>query len=87
MNENTPQEKRISTGRANDRQPGGEHYLKHGDLQPWDVAARFGLGFFDGNAVKYLLRWKDKGGITDLEKAVHYIEKLIELEKDKCRLV
>jgi hypothetical protein len=70
------------TTKANERQPGGMHYIKYGNLQPWDVTARFGLGFFDGNAVKYLLRWKDKGGVEDLEKAKHYIDKLIELVKD-----
>ena len=32
------------------------------------------------NAIKYLTRWRDKGGIEDLRKAKHYIEKLIEIE-------
>lgn len=40
----------------------------------------WGLGYFDGNAVKYLSRWRHKGGIEDLKKARHYIDKLIELE-------
>lgn len=71
-------------GRANDRQPGGDHYLKHGDLQPWDVAVRFGLGFLDGNVVKYVLRFRDKGGLLDLEKARHYLDKLIEVEAAKA---
>jgi hypothetical protein len=37
-------------------------------------------GFLTGNSLKYLARWKDKGGVDDLRKAKHYIEKLIELE-------
>jgi hypothetical protein len=39
-------------------------------------------GFMQGSAIKYLARWKDKGGVEDLRKARHYIDKLIELE---CR--
>lgn len=68
---------------ANNKQPGGNHYKKFGELQPWDVTLYFGLGFLDGNACKYILRWRHKGGILDLEKAGHYIEKLIEVEKAK----
>lgn len=63
---------------ANDRQHGGTHYQKA--IQPWDYVAANGIGFFEGNAIKYLTRWKDKGGIEDLQKARHYIDKLIEIE-------
>ena len=35
-------------------------------------------GFCIGNAIKYLWRWKQKGGVTDLEKAKWYIDKVIE---------
>jgi hypothetical protein len=41
---------------------------------------------FNGRAldvIKYVTRWRDKGGIADLEKAKHYIEMLIELEGKK----
>jgi hypothetical protein len=64
---------------ANDIQVAGGHY-KQFKYQTWDVINDWGLGFFDGNAVKYLSRWQHKGGIDDLRKAKHYIEKLIELE-------
>ena len=57
--------------------------MKHGAFQPWDVINHFKLTYFDGNAVKYLLRWRDKGGVEDLEKARHYIEKLLEIERRK----
>ncbi len=67
---------------ANDFQHGGTHYVER-SIQPWDYIAANGLGFFDGNAVKYLTRWRDKGGIDDLKKARHYIDKLIELEGAK----
>jgi len=63
--------------KANDRQHGGNHYQK--PIQPWDFIAANGIGFFDGNAIKYLSRWRDKGGVEDLLKAKHYIDKLIEV--------
>jgi hypothetical protein len=65
---------------ANDKQVSGTHYKKNA-IQPWDYVAANNLGYFEGSAVKYLTRWKSKGGVADLEKAVHFIEKLIELEK------
>lgn len=34
------------------------------------------LGYCEGNALKYLWRWRDKGGLEDLEKAAWYIEKM-----------
>ena len=68
---------------ANDTQVGGDHYKRFGELQSWDVVSLFGLGFLDGNALKYLLRWRHKNGIEDLKKARHYIDKLIETEEAK----
>lgn len=67
---------------ANDRQHGGTHYMALA-IKPWDYIAANGIGFFEGNAIKYLTRWRDKGGIEDLEKAKHYIDKLIEVERAK----
>lgn len=65
-----------------DKQVGGTHYTKK-SIQPWDYIYENNLCYFTGNAVKYLSRWKDKGGVEDLKKAIHYIEKLIELEEGK----
>lgn len=65
---------------ANSRQPGGTHYIDK-PIQPWDFIAANNLGFFEGTIVKYLTRWRDKGGLLDLEKAQHYLEKLIEVER------
>lgn len=69
--------------KANDKQVGGTHYQK--DIQPWDamqvwMSKEAFQGFLQGNAIKYIARWKDKGGVEDLRKAAHYIEKLIEIE-------
>lgn len=63
---------------ANDKQIGGTHYKK--SIEPWDAIHSWDLGYFDGTAVKYLARWKAKNGVQDLEKAKHFIEKLIEIE-------
>jgi hypothetical protein len=63
---------------ANSRQLGGTHYMDRA-MQPWDYIAANNLGFFEGNVVKYVTRWKDKGGVADLEKARHYLDKLIEI--------
>lgn len=63
---------------ANDKQHGGTHY-KSMEIEPWDYVAANNLGFFEGNAIKYLTRWREKNGVEDLRKAIHYIEKLIEL--------
>lgn len=64
---------------ANQTQIGGDHY-KAKSIQPWDYIAANQLGYFEGNIVKYVSRWQDKGGVNDLEKARHYLDKLIELE-------
>ena len=69
-------------GGANSRQIGGSHY-KQFTYETWDVILDWGLGYLDGNAVKYLSRWRHKGGIEDLKKARHYIDKLIETEMEK----
>jgi hypothetical protein len=68
---------------ANDRQVGGEHYKTDNGLQHWDIVDIFNLGYFEGQITKYLFRWKKKGGIKDLEKAQHFLEKYIEIEKAK----
>ena len=63
----------------NDSQVGGDHYLKN--IQPWDFITANDLGFLEGNIVKYISRYKSKGGLVDLYKARHYLEKLIEVEE------
>jgi len=64
---------------ANEIQVAGSHY-KTKAIQPWDYIAANELGYFEGNIVKYVSRWKDKGGVQDLLKAQHYLDKLIELQ-------
>ena len=68
---------------ANDRQVGGNHY-KDKVIQPWDVIDSLphaeAKGFYRGNAIKYIMRAGDKGPAReDYEKAIHYLEKLLEI--------
>src|SRR5690606_18724548 len=60
-------------------QVGGDHYRKL-KIQPVQYAHANGLGFIEGSIVKYITRWRDKGGIKDLEKIKHFVDLLIELE-------
>jgi len=64
---------------ANETQIGGTHY-KEKAIEPCDFIAANNLGYFEGNIVKYLSRWRTKGGVEDLLKARHYLDKLIELQ-------
>lgn len=64
---------------ANDIQHGGDHY-KSKAIQPWDYIYANNIGYMEGCAIKYLSRWREKGGVEDLKKARHFIDKLIELE-------
>ena len=64
--------------RANEQQVGGAHYAVK-TIQPWDFILANNIGYMEGNIIKYLSRWKDKGGVEDLKKAQHYLQKLIEV--------
>lgn len=64
------------------RQVGGSHY-KGMAIQPAEYIERNEIGFLEGTAIAYLSRWKLKGGVEDLRKAIHSIEMLIELQSDK----
>ena len=67
---------------ANDTQVAGTHY-KNKAIQPWDYIVSNNIGYLEGNVIKYVSRWKDKGGIDDLRKARHYLDKLIEVNNEK----
>lgn len=65
---------------ARDSQVGGDHYKKL-KIQPVEYILANNLGYVEGNVVKYITRWKDKGGVQDLEKIKHYCDLLIEGNK------
>jgi hypothetical protein len=67
---------------ANERQIGGQHYKKEeGVVEHWDIVWQWNLDYFQGQITKYVMRWRDKGGVTDLEKARHFLDKYIELQR------
>ena len=60
------------------KQVGGNHYKRA--HQPWEIIEEWELNYWAGNVLKYLLRYKYKNGVEDLEKAKHYLEYLIKHE-------
>ena len=66
-------------GKENMTEADPDHYSNL-PMEPWDFIQQNKLDFFEGNVVKYICRWKNKGGVTDLRKAITYIEKIIEGE-------
>lgn len=46
-------------------------------IEPLEYVVKNDLGFCEGNVIKYVSRWRDKGGLQDLEKAKTYIDCLI----------
>lgn len=66
---------------ALERQEGGSHYNM--TIQPIEFIEKNGLGFSEGNIIKYVCRHKRKNGKEDLLKARHYIDLLIELYYDE----
>jgi len=67
---------------ALEKQVSGDHY-KGLTIQPIEFIHANGIPFAEGSVIKYVTRWRDKGGIADLEKAKHFLELLIELETKK----
>ena len=59
----------------------GDHY-RDMPIQPVEFIHKNGIGFCEGCVIKYVSRWRSKGGIEDLRKARHFIDLLIELETD-----
>lgn len=65
-----------------EKQVGGDHYKKL-KIQPIEFIIANNLTYPEGCVVKYICRWKDKNGIEDLEKIIHYVEIMIEEESAK----
>ena len=70
-------QKRKNTVNPYDKQIGGSHYLKY-KIQPSKFVIENELLFPEGNVIKYICRHRFKNGKEDLEKAVHFIEMIIE---------
>ncbi len=67
---------------ALETQVAGSHY-KDLKIQPVEYIHANNIPFIEGSIIKYATRWRDKGGIKDLEKIKHFVDLLIELE-NKC---
>jgi hypothetical protein len=67
---------------ALDKQVGGKHY-KTFKIQPIQYITANGIPYIEGNIIKYISRWRDKGGLDDLDKVIHYVELLKEIEVGK----
>jgi hypothetical protein len=66
------------------RQVGGDHYTKMA-IQPFDYIMENRLGWCEGNILKYLSRWQQKDGLSDLYKAQHYLDMLIKRAEDNAK--
>lgn len=67
---------------ARQQQVGGDHYERR-LIQPWDIWREYDLNAFEGAVIKYILRHRDKGGVEDLKKARHTLDRLIEIEEER----
>lgn len=69
-------------------QEGGNHYKKLA-IQPIEYAMLNNLNYCQSNAIKYITRYKDKGGVEDLCKAIHTINVILTMEYgttyEECR--
>ena len=68
-------------GKAAARQVGGNHY-KGKTFQVWDIIDEYGLDYYLGNSLKYILRQKDNK-LEDIKKAIHYLEYYVEKEENE----
>ena len=64
-----------------DKQIDGNHY-KGMKIQPAQFINENQLLFSEGNAIKYICRHKLKGKRKDIEKAIHYLEMILERDYD-----
>ena len=64
------------------KQIGGSHY-KSFVIEPWTFVRENNLNPFQANVIRYACRYKNKGGIQDLEKIIHYCEMEIDFMKKK----
>jgi len=66
---------------ALDKQIDGTHYKAMG-IQPWEIIEKNHLDYFEGAILKYLLRWRTKDGVIDLDKIIHYVERMKEMAQE-----
>lgn len=62
---------------VNDYQIDGDHY-RNKKYQHWDFVCDTGMHYLLACATKYVSRWREKNGVSDLRKSLHYISKAID---------
>ena len=70
-----------STYKSLQEQVGGKHYHSM-KIQPAEFINENKLLFAEGNAIKYICRHSVKGKRQDIEKAIHYLEMILERDYD-----
>jgi len=71
-------------GKALKQQVGGDHYRKL-KIQPMEYSMANSLDACQHTVIKYVTRFRDKGGISDLEKAAHTLQMLIGFERKRLK--
>ena len=72
--------------KASEQQIGGNHY-QHMKIKPTEFILANNIPFLEGNVIKYVCRHKHKNGKEDIEKAIHYLQLLLEHEYHEENLV
>ena len=68
----------IKNEKSGNRGAPGNNGQYVGEVQPIDLIIAQDLSFLEGNIIKYICRYRVKGGLEDLEKAKWYLDRLIE---------
>lgn len=58
-----------------------QHYSQY-KIEPVEFITQNRLNYLQGNIIKYIVRYKQKNGIEDLEKAKTYLQYLINYEQE-----
>lgn len=69
--------------RALQTQEGGNHYLDM-KIQVVEFCHKNQIPFMEGAIIKYVCRWRKKGGLEDLKKARHFLDLMIEMEVENA---
>ncbi len=67
----------IADATKEDLVSGAHHYTTTGGLEPINIIEAFDLPFHLACAVRYICRFRGKGGALDLQKAIWYIARYL----------
>lgn len=65
---------------AFDRQEGGDHYKKY-PVPLAEFVHKNNIPYLEASVIYYVTRWRDKNGLADIDKAIHTLQLLKELEE------